>query len=72
VALGTLRFYQRFVSPLKPPTCRFHPACSSYAIEAFSRHGFWLGLWLTLRRLARCHPFNPGGHDPVPGPRKKD
>jgi putative membrane protein insertion efficiency factor len=66
--LGLLRFYQKFLSPLKPPTCRFHPTCSSYAIEAFSRHGPWRGAWLAVRRLLRCHPFHPGGYDPVPVP----
>lgn len=63
-----LRFYQKFISPLLPPLCRFHPTCSTYAIEALNRHGLWRGLWLTARRLSRCHPFNPGGCDPVPEP----
>ena len=61
-----LRFFQKFISPLLPPLCRFHPTCSTYAIEALNRHGLWRGLWLTARRLSRCHPFNPGGCDPVP------
>lgn len=61
-----LRFYQICISPLKPPTCRFHPACSTYAIEAFRRHGLWRGAWLALRRVAKCHPFSSGGFDPVP------
>jgi putative membrane protein insertion efficiency factor len=65
--LATLRFYQRFVSPLKPPTCRFRPVCSTYAVEAIELHGVLKGCWLAVRRLARCHPFHPGGHDPVPG-----
>ncbi|MDR1486793.1 MAG: membrane protein insertion efficiency factor YidD [Deltaproteobacteria bacterium] len=64
--LWLLRFYQLFLSPLKPPTCRFYPVCSSYAILAFKRHGIWRGGYLTLRRLLRCHPFHPGGYDPVP------
>ena len=68
LALAFLRFYQKFVSPLHPPLCRFHPTCSNYAIEAFSRHGLLRGAWLTVRRLFRCHPFNPGGFDPVPDP----
>jgi uncharacterized protein len=59
--------YQRFISPLIPPRCRFYPSCSQYALESLRVHGTMRGLWLTVRRLARCHPFNPGGYDPVPG-----
>jgi putative membrane protein insertion efficiency factor len=58
--------YRRFVSPLLPPVCRFYPSCSEYALEALRTHGAVRGLWLAVRRLARCHPFNPGGYDPVP------
>jgi uncharacterized protein len=58
--------YQRFISPLLGPRCRFAPSCSAYALEALRRHGAARGLWLAVRRLARCHPFNPGGYDPVP------
>ena len=58
--------YQRFVSPLLGPRCRFAPTCSSYAVQALQRHGLGRGGWLALRRLGRCHPFHPGGHDPVP------
>ena len=65
VALGVLRFYKRFISPLLPPSCRFHPTCSQYSYEAFMRHGVLKGSILTLRRLLRCHPFHPGGFDPV-------
>jgi putative membrane protein insertion efficiency factor len=64
--LWLLRFYQLFLSPLKPPSCRFYPVCSAYSILAFKRHGLWRGAYLTMRRLARCHPFHPGGYDPVP------
>jgi putative membrane protein insertion efficiency factor len=58
--------YRRFISPLLPPVCRFAPSCSEYALEALRVHGAVRGLWLAARRLARCHPFNPGGYDPVP------
>jgi putative membrane protein insertion efficiency factor len=61
-----VRLYQRLVSPLLPPACRFYPSCSSYAVTALERHGALRGSWLTIRRLGRCHPFHPGGIDPVP------
>lgn len=60
-----IRFYQVFISPLKPPTCRFYPTCSAYAIEAIQKKGPLKGLWLTLKRVAKCHPFHEGGYDPV-------
>ena len=66
LVLGLLRGYKRFVSPLLPPACRFEPTCSVYAMDAVARHGTLRGSWLAVRRLARCHPFNPGGWDPVP------
>jgi putative membrane protein insertion efficiency factor len=66
IALLPLRFYKRFISPLLPPMCRFDPTCSIYMMQAIEKHGTLRGLWLGLRRLARCHPFNPGGWDPVP------
>jgi putative membrane protein insertion efficiency factor len=61
-----LRAYKRYVSPALPPACRFHPTCSEYMAEAVAIHGAPRGLWLGVRRLARCHPWNPGGVDPVP------
>lgn len=66
LALGVIRFYQRCVSPFTPPACRFWPTCSNYAAVAVQRHGFWRGSWLAVRRLLKCHPFHPGGYDPVP------
>jgi putative membrane protein insertion efficiency factor len=61
-----IRGYQVIVSPVLPPSCRFTPSCSQYALEAVSRHGALKGSWMAARRLARCHPFHPGGFDPVP------
>ena len=62
-----IRFYQRFISPLKSqPTCRFEPTCSAYALEALKKRGFFIGLALTVYRIFRCNPFCPGGYDPVP------
>ncbi|HEX6808797.1 MAG TPA: membrane protein insertion efficiency factor YidD [Gemmatimonadaceae bacterium] len=61
-----VRGYQVALSPLLPSTCRFMPSCSAYAVEALERHGALHGSWLTIRRLARCHPFCVGGYDPVP------
>jgi len=63
---GLITLYRWFVSPLLGPNCRFHPTCSCYAQEAIERHGSLHGSWLAARRIARCHPWNPGGYDPVP------
>ncbi|MGH3764451.1 MAG: membrane protein insertion efficiency factor YidD [Pseudonocardiaceae bacterium] len=66
ILVSVLRFYRRWISPALPPTCRFSPSCSAYAIEALTVHGALRGSWLTVRRLLRCQPWHPGGVDPVP------
>lgn len=66
VATAPIRAYRSVVSPLLGPRCRFIPTCSAYAVEAIETRGVAAGGWLALRRLARCHPFRPGGYDPVP------
>jgi putative membrane protein insertion efficiency factor len=58
--------YRRFISPIKPPTCRFYPTCSEYALQAIDKYGPAKGGWLALKRICRCHPFHPGGIDHVP------
>jgi hypothetical protein len=63
--LAALAVYRRLISPLKPPTCRFHPSCSTYTRDAILRYGLGRGSWLAIQRLARCHPWHPGGYDPV-------
>jgi putative membrane protein insertion efficiency factor len=64
--IALLRAYKRWISPLLGPLCRFHPTCSVYAMEAIATHGALRGGGLAVRRVLRCHPLNPGGHDPVP------
>jgi putative membrane protein insertion efficiency factor len=66
LAIAPLAFYRRFLSPLKPPMCRFQPTCSAYAIEAIELHGVVRGIGLGVWRILRCHPLCKGGHDPVP------
>ncbi len=71
VTLAPIHFYRKVISPLTPPSCRFYPTCSMYALEAIEKHGAAKGSWLAAKRIARCHPFNAGGYDPVP-PAKND
>ena len=66
LVIFNLRFYKRWISPLLPSACRFHPTCSEYMIEAVERHGAGRGVWMGLERLSRCHPLCDGGLDPVP------
>ena len=70
--LALIRFYQRQISPLFPPCCRFTPTCSQYALEAIQVHGAAKGVFLALKRILRCNPLFPGGYDPVPEKKKKD
>ena len=73
ICIGLVKFYQKAISPLKPPCCRFYPTCSAYAVTAFQKRGFFVGLALTVWRILRCNPFCRPGYDPVPdkGWRKK-
>lgn len=66
IALKLIRGYQIFISPLFPPSCRYLPTCSEYGYEAIEKYGIIKGGWMALRRILRCHPFRPGGYDPVP------
>ncbi len=67
ICIALIRFYRKFLSPLKSkPCCRFTPSCSAYALEAFTKRGFFVGMYLTVTRIFRCNPFCPGGYDPVP------
>ena len=72
VAIGLIKFYRFAISPMLGINCRFHPSCSAYAEEAFYTYGFFKGVYLTSRRLIKCHPFHPGGYDPVVKDKKQD
>lgn len=63
--VGAIKFYRLFISPLKPPSCRFIPTCSEYALTAIEKYGIARGLVMAVRRILRCHPFHPGGYDPI-------
>jgi len=67
VLMAALRGYQYLLRPMLGPNCRFYPSCSDYALEAIERHGAVRGAWLAVCRVGRCHPWHPGGYDPVPG-----
>ncbi len=64
--MALVRLYRSMLSPYLPPSCRYSPTCSAYALDALQKYGAWYGSWLTLKRLARCHPWGGHGHDPVP------
>jgi putative membrane protein insertion efficiency factor len=66
ILIGLIRGYKSLISPMLPQACRFQPTCSEYAIDAIARFGAIKGSWLAIRRILRCHPFHPGGYDPVP------
>lgn len=66
ILITLIRGYRLLISPLFPPVCRFHPTCSQYAIDAVERFGIFQGSWLAMLRILRCHPYHPGGYDPVP------
>ena len=69
--LKMIRSYQKYISPMSPPTCRFYPTCSQYAIEAVEEHGAIKGSYLATRRILKCHPLHEGGFDPVPPKKRK-
>lgn len=65
IAILIIKMYRLFISPLKPPTCRFVPTCSEYSLQAIEKYGILRGGFMAIRRILRCHPFHPGGYDPV-------
>ena len=66
LVISIIKVYQKIISPLTPPSCRFYPTCSHYGVEAVEKHGALKGTYLAAKRILRCHPFNEGGYDPVP------
>ena len=70
--ISLIRFYQYFISPILGPRCRFMPTCSQYALECFQKFPIYKALWYSTKRICKCHPFNPGGYDPVPDKRGKN
>lgn len=72
IPIWLIRQYQKWLSPVLGPSCRFHPTCSEYGIEAIKTHGIAIGCWLTAKRILKCHPLHPGGFDYVPGKAKKN
>lgn len=66
ILLILVKIYQRIISPMFPPSCRFTPSCSQYSYEAISQYGVLKGLWLSVKRIGRCNPWNSGGYDPIP------
>lgn len=66
ILMAIIRLYQWFISPFFPPSCRFEPTCSHYSYEAINRFGFFKGIWLSAKRISKCHPYRDGGYDPVP------
>ena len=64
-AIGLVRGYRIFISPIKPPTCRFYPSCSQYALESLEKYGIIVGIYMSVKRIVKCHPYHPGGYDPV-------
>jgi putative membrane protein insertion efficiency factor len=66
LVISIIKLYQKIISPLTPPSCRFYPTCSHYGVEAVEKHGALKGTYLAVKRILRCHPFNEGGYDPVP------
>ncbi|MDY0405778.1 membrane protein insertion efficiency factor YidD [Virgibacillus sp. 179-BFC.A HS] len=71
ILIGIIRFYQKFISPLTPASCRFYPTCSQYSLEAVRRFGVIRGGYLAVKRISKCHPFHPGGVDLVPDKKEK-
>ena len=66
IAMTLVGFYRKYISPMFPPSCRYVPTCSEYAMIALQRYGFVKGSWMAIKRICRCHPWHPGGYDPVP------